>query len=169
MLGDNLYKSARFLSLMTIKLIFNCTFKKKYKIFFGKRSNRLHRRWIETKPRKWWKNWKAEFTTATFQANYFTITQSCQTQLLTHICPSFSNLYKFFIVFSNPHIVFRIWEGRPDGIFISAGITQLFRDHLETNLNWKIGPFWTLKNILVYLSCKKWRQGPKHGFRVNKK
>ncbi len=27
------------------------------------------------------------------------------------------------IVLSNPHIVFRIWEGRPDGVFISAGIT----------------------------------------------
>ncbi len=27
------------------------------------------------------------------------------------------------IVLSNSHIVFRIWEGRPDGVFISTGIT----------------------------------------------
>jgi hypothetical protein len=30
------------------------------------------------------------------------------------------------IVLSNPHIVFRIWEGRPDGVFISAGITPIW-------------------------------------------
>ncbi len=45
------------------------------------------------------------------------------------------------IVLSNPHIVFRIWEGRPDGVFISAGIT------LERYLLVVIRKYWTKFHI----------------------